>query len=126
MEVLPQNVRDFVLKYVDSVELLETLLLLHADKAREWTADEVSEHLRIAPESARTRLAVVCGHGFGEGREENGQKVYKYRSSSQNGAIDALSGCYKQYRVRVITAIFSKPIERVRTFADAFKIRRDK
>ncbi len=125
MEPLPQNVRDFILKYIDSVEQLETLLLLQSEKSRQWTADEVAERLRIAAESAASRLESMCANGFGEEQQQAGRKVYKYNGAAQDGTIDALSVCYRQYRVRVITAIFSKPIDRVRTFADAFKIRRD-
>jgi hypothetical protein len=41
-------------------------------------------------------------------------------------AVDGLAESYAKYRVAVIALIFSKPSERVRTFSEAFRLRRRK
>ena len=45
-------------------------------------------------------------------------------------ALDAtlvqLAKDYAERRVTVITLIFSKPVDKLRTFADAFRLRKDK
>ena len=38
--------------------------------------------------------------------------------------IDTLADTYRERRVAVVTAIASKPMENVRAFSDAFRLRR--
>jgi hypothetical protein len=40
-------------------------------------------------------------------------------------AIAGLAQAYTDRRVSVITLIFSKPVDKLRSFTDAFKLRRD-
>ena len=41
-------------------------------------------------------------------------------------AVVRLAKDYAERRVTVITLIFSKPVDKLRTFADAFRLRKDK
>jgi hypothetical protein len=41
-------------------------------------------------------------------------------------AVAALAGLYATHRVSIISMIFSKPADRLRSFADAFRFRKDK
>jgi hypothetical protein len=47
-------------------------------------------------------------------------------TAEMEAAVDGLAESYAKYRVAVIALIFSKPSERVRTFSEAFRIRRRK
>jgi hypothetical protein len=117
-------VRD-LLQLLDSVEQLEALLLLHRRPDRDWTAEEVSEELRTNAQSVATRLdglrfsgLVGPGHGAGTHR-------YAPRTRDLLDAVDALAEEYSVRRVSVITFIIAKPSDRIRSFADAFRLRRD-
>lgn len=121
---LPARVRD-LLQQLDSVEQLEALLLLHRRRDRDWTGLEVSEELRTNAQSIATRLdglraAGLVGPGAGQGTHR-----YAPRTREQLDAVDALAEEYSVRRVSVITYIISKPSERIRSFADAFRLRRD-
>ncbi|MCO5169273.1 MAG: hypothetical protein M9894_23260 [Planctomycetes bacterium] len=120
---LPDMVAAFLSAHVDSVEQLEALLLLHRTRPRRWTALAVSEELRTNVDSTRERLdelvrrRKVIGEEHAEGRTT-------YHVDGADPAVEALSDAYDARRVSVITFIVSKPLERIRSLADAFRIRR--
>ena len=59
---------------------------------------------------------------------ETGPGCYPYapRSDELHGTVLRLAATYRERRVAVVTLIASKPIENVRAFSDAFRIRRRK
>jgi hypothetical protein len=120
------EVREFVLRYVESVEHLEVLLLLHRSPQAAWTAERVSAELRTSPVSTAQRLALLRSQGLLEQAREN-SSAYRFHSGSANAAVVAqLAEAYKERRHAIIDLIFSKPLEKVRVFAEAFRIRKDK
>jgi hypothetical protein len=124
---IPEDVKRFIAEHVDSVEALEVLLLLKNNPDKEWRAEDVSRELYTQPESAAMRLAELESIDLLAVRDESG---LLYRYSPGTGTLDqtvsGLSRAYKERRVTVISLIFSKPIDKIRTFADAFKIKREK
>lgn len=124
-EELPDDVRRFVIEHINSVEQLETLLLLWSNSAREWSADEVSQALYTPPAAAAMRLEDLRQRGFVTLTGTPGDR-YRYRSSSdeQMRLIARLADLYRERRVTIISLIYSKPHDQVQAFADAFKIRK--
>jgi hypothetical protein len=120
---IPEDVRAFIGAHVDSVEQLEVLLLLRRTAGREWSAAEVSEELRTSPGSAANRLADLAAHGLITARS-SADPLYRYepRDERLDATLDALGRAYADRRVRVIGMIFEKPIDRIRSFADAFRL----
>lgn len=120
---IPDNVRSFVLQHIDSVAGLEVLLLVHDHRGRAWTPDEAAAELRIEPMAAESRLADLRDHGLVAGDAAAGF-TFSPRTAAQGAAVADLARCYQTHRVAVITLIFSKPSDRIRSFADAFRLRR--
>ena len=94
--------------------LMSSLLLLSID-ARE---------LRIAAASAEDRLCDLTRRGMLQPTDEQNYR-YAPRERRLDEAVGALASAYSERRVSVINLIFSKPTDRIRTFADAFRVRRD-
>jgi hypothetical protein len=84
--------------------------------------DEVRRALVTQPQSAAGWLENLCQRGFLS--DEGGRYRYDPPTTEVAQAIDSLAESYARYRVAVIGLIFSGPSERVRLFADAFRIRR--
>ncbi len=125
--VIPPRVQRFIATHIDSIEKLEVLLLLRTQADREWTARDVSLELRIAETSAATRLADLAARRLVT--ERGGSPVaYRFAPASAEDAQDVtdLQDTYATRRVSVISFIFSKPLDKVRGFADAFRLKRDK
>ncbi|MDC0710930.1 hypothetical protein POL68_20830 [Stigmatella sp. ncwal1] len=124
---IPPRVQRFIATHIDSIEKLEILLLLRAHTSREWNAKAVSLELRITEASAVARLKDLSARRllmeFG-----TSPPTYRYHPVSAEDAQDIaeLQATYSLRRVSVISFIFSKPLDRVRGFADAFRLKRDK
>jgi hypothetical protein len=122
---LPDDVRQFVHQNIESVEQLEVLLLLWRTPERGWTSDEVATAVYSHPSSVVRRLAMLLGQGLLREREP-GCYQYAPRTAELHATVTHLDHVYRERRVAVITLIASKPIENVRAFSDAFRIRRKK
>lgn len=124
---LPREVQDLIAEHITSVEQLEILLLLREHAEQEWSASKVSEEIRTSERSAATRLADLRARGFLTSREDAGVTVYRFDplTVTQRRAVASLSQVYRERRYTVIDLIFSKPIDRLRVYADAFRLRKD-
>ena len=125
MNGLPADVHRFLHDHIESVEHLEVLLLLSRTPERGWSVAEVAESLYSHPSSIKLRLARLLGQGLLREIEEG---CYKYspRTVELHTTVQRVAECYHDRRVAVITLIASKPLDNVRAFSDAFRIRRNK
>ncbi|MFL5410345.1 MAG: hypothetical protein ACJ79D_03135 [Myxococcales bacterium] len=124
MSDLPGDVERFIADHFDSIERLEILLLLRNRRPREFAPGEVTAELRLGPTSAPEQLAELARRGFVV--EEGQPPRYRYGpdGSEKERLMADLARCYAERRVTVITQIFSPRTDPVRSFADAFKLRR--
>ena len=125
-EDIPPEVKAFIAEHLVSVVQLETLLMLHRDPRRAWTANDVAAELKIDPAWAEAQLAALCDDGLAQC--DAGARQYRFGpgSDADRAAITALAAAYVERRVTVISLIFSKPADSLKAFSDAFKLRRDK
>ena len=122
-ELIPDDVRKFILEYIDSVADLEALLLLRKDAGQHWTVEAVSERLYVDAATAANVLARLASGGL---CIRNGN-AYRYQPSGDEKrlTVDRLAEIYGQYLIPVTNFIHEKPA-RIQHFADAFRLRRDK
>lgn len=126
---ISEELKAFVLDHVDSVEQLEVLLLLREKRESCWTAAEVSRELRSSAESVANRLKGLLAKKLliqiGELTLVD-ERVYQYQPQSEklDFLVGRLAEMYRTRRFTVMNVIFSKPAESIRTFADAFKIKK--
>lgn len=123
---IPEGVRSFVAQNIDSAELLETLLLVHSDPARQWTPEAVAQSIYTVPAGATRRLEQLVAMGLASSNDA-ADPAYRYAPSRPALAaqVDALAEAYRRARVAVINLIYNKPPDPLRSFADAFKLRKD-
>jgi len=106
---------------------LELLLLLQASAGRAWTAAAVAQQLRIDPSWTAGQLSELVARGLAAPATD-APDAFRYAPTPPglDGTIVQLAKDYAERRVTVITLIFSKPVDKLRTFADAFRLRKDK
>ena len=123
---IPQVVRAFIAQNIESAELLETLLLVHSAPGREWTPEDVARSIYTVPASATRRLEQLVAMRLAQ---SNGaaDPAYRYAPGSAALADDvaALAAAYRANRVGVINLVYAPPPDPLRSFADAFKLRKD-
>lgn len=121
-EPIPPELRDFILRYVDSVAQLEALLLLYLEKSTTWSATKLSKRLYIRTGEAEGILARLLADGFATPVE--GGYSFSSKSSEQEHLLEQLGDAYSTRLIPLTNLIHSKPA-RIREFSDAFKIRKD-
>lgn len=124
---IPEEVKRFMTEYINSLFQLETLLLLYEKKEVDWSVEDTDRQLHMGSQLAGKLLADLHARGLLSLRETP-DRLYRYSPSTVqlDQAVSALAMAYKERRVSVISFLFSRPLDKVRSFADAFRFRRDK
>lgn len=120
---IPADLRDFILRYIDSIAHLEALLLLRAHPETAWEAPAVAARLYTSAEQAGEVLAQLCDEGLLVC--ENGPSRYGGQPPEHIAMIDRLADSYAKQLIPITNLIHGKP-RRIRQFADAFKFRKDR
>ncbi|HET6880465.1 MAG TPA: hypothetical protein VFI31_09940 [Pirellulales bacterium] len=125
---LPDDVRRFIVSNIASVAQLEALLLLREDRQKEWPIEEMSRALYAAAGGMIDQLNDLVSKGLAYVTFESDAR-YRYRpdmGSELDALLGRLADLYKKRRVSVISLIYSEPVDKARSFADAFRIRKEK
>ena len=123
-EPFPSNIRQFILRSIDSVAQLEALLLLRANPQQKWDISSVAKRLYITEQETASLLANLCEQGLVV-LKELGEYAYQPASTDLTQLVDSLAEIYTRHLVPVTNLIHSKPRTRMQEFADAFRIRKD-
>jgi hypothetical protein len=123
---LSEELLAFIRQHIHSVEQLEMLLLVRREKG-DWTPEKVSEEMRTALPSAFDRLADLEQRGLLVSHRNGTGPAYRYapKSGELEQIVSSLADAYAERKYTIIDLIFSKPIDKIRVFANAFRLRRD-
>lgn len=123
---IPVEVKRFLAKYIQSLFQLEVLLLLQAHPVRPWTAERVDHETRIGLQSVRGLLAMFEKRGL-LSVSQDPEISYRYQPETEelDQAVKLLAVTYKERRVKVTNFIYSSPLDEIRGFAEAFRLRKD-
>lgn len=120
---LPTGVAHLIRQHIESVLQLEILLLLHGTGAA-WTLSEIAGELRVDEPAILRWLDDLVRRGLVMASGGPGA-AYQLNPRSDVVAVRALADAYRERRVAVISAIFERPSDAVRSFADAFRLRKE-
>ncbi|MGA7487723.1 MAG: hypothetical protein WBW74_12415 [Xanthobacteraceae bacterium] len=121
-DLVPDEVRDFIHKHIDSVAQLEALLLLRANPNGHWDAARTAKRLYTTESEIAEVLARLCADGLLVCKDG----VYRYECAPEaRQKVDRLASVYSRHLIPVTNMIHAKP-RRIREFADAFKFRKDR
>ena len=119
---VPGDVREFIMRHIDSVAELEALLLLRESPDQDWDATTLARRLyvgdaegaKILDHLVRCALALRTATGF----------RYHARDTERQRLVDGLAQSHSKYLVPVTRLIHEKA-SGIRKFANAFKFRKD-
>ena len=123
-EGLPDDVAGFIDAFISSVEQIEALLLLKADPEIPRTAGNIAKRLYTAEESIDGRLGDLVSHGLVT--RSGDSYSFAPKTDALAAGVDRLAEFYVKRKVAVINRIFAAPTDDVQSFADAFRLRKDK
>lgn len=122
---LGSELRQFISRYVRSVEQIEILCLVSESPAKNWTVAEVFRTIQSSEQSVVANLDTFVKEGF---LSSEGQGVFRYlpRTPELGKCLAELVRAYHERRVTIVEAIYKKPADGIQDFADAFKLRKEK
>lgn len=122
---LPPEIRQFIAQQIDSLAQLEALLLLRRESQRFWSASELSRTLYLSDEMCRGMFEDLERRKFVCRDPESDRFRYDCSNVQADSLLAMLAELYLERRVAVISEIYSNPVAKVQTFADAFRMRKD-
>ena len=119
---IPDSIKGFLFRHIDSVEQLEILLFLSNDTSKKWTAETLSRELRSNLNSIRQRLSSLETQGLVEASADSpAQYSLVEMSEETRNLIHELREIYRLKRHRVLELLFSSA-RKAKDFADAFRL----
>ncbi|HET7849981.1 MAG TPA: hypothetical protein VFL51_13050 [Pseudolabrys sp.] len=120
-DAIPDDVRDFILRHIDSIAQLEALLLLRANREKGWDVGSVAARLYSNDKEIEKVLTRLCEDGLLSCKDG----LYRYECApAMEESVSRLADAYRRHLIPVTNVIHAKS-RRIREFADAFKIRKD-
>lgn len=120
-ESLSKELLEFIVLCIDSVELIEELLLLHANPEQTWALSQLDAHIRSSAASIELRLSRLIQLGLVSKLDEEPVR-FKYAPINEQIAKigSELVSVYQTRRVEVIELIYTKPMKEIISFSSAF------
>lgn len=120
--MLPEELERFIRTTIRSVWALELLLLLAGQPERAWSEDEANRTLRGSAGLVRSTLAALVQAGLLA--FEGGQYIYRPATPELRQRVEQLAEAHAARPLAVVQAILDAPNDRIRSFADAFRVRK--
>lgn len=122
--MIPDHVLQFVRGHIKSVWTLDLLVLMRRSGGQAWMPDRLATELRgnrtlvhdVLTSLARAGLLVA---------ETDGSYRYGPASAELDGLAAELERHYAERPVALIKEIASAPNDKIQSFADAFRIKKD-
>ena len=124
-DLIPDDVKQFIIEKIDSVAELEGLLLMSRNPETDWSVEALAQRLYTNREQTEDVLTHLHALGF-LGVKENQPLTYYYHpvSAKLSEIVTRVAEIYAKYLVPVTNLIHTKPETKVQQFADAFKLRK--
>lgn len=123
-EKIPDDIRQFIEKYVRSVGHLELLLFMFDGRERSWSAAELRGEMRtndnLVAEQIRDLMGII------QVSEDEIDKFNFIIDEANLKLVRRISELYRTRRHAVIDTIYNRQLSTMQSFADAFKIGRDR
>lgn len=127
MDLFPEEIKSFMDQYIDSIEQLEILRVLGQRPNEEWTATTLSREAQIKPQAIAAHLATLQARGLLSSSTHGQEVLWRCapRTPELETGVRQLLQCYQERPVTMIRMVYARANEVLKTFADAFRIRKE-
>lgn len=121
---LPLEVKDILTNYIESVAQLEVIFLFYKNNQTPWSVPQISKELRSSDASAAKQVTLLLRLGLIKTTDDD-HYVYSPSTEKLRESIEKLYEVFQVKQVAVISFLYDKPNDKLKGFADAFKLRKD-
>jgi hypothetical protein len=127
VDPIPSTVQQFLFANIDAVDQLEILRLVAAAPQQEHPALTLATKLHIEPPTAEQHIRNLEARGLLTITAAQPLACkYGPRSEELDGLLQQLMKTYLERPVTLIKMVYEKPADQLRSFADAFRLKKDK
>jgi hypothetical protein len=120
--VKEEDVLAFLSATVKSLWMLELLLLMRHERERPWATGALVMELRASTVIVQDAIAGLIGAGL-VAQDDRGLFCYRPASETLDSFVADAQTLYAVKPLAVINAIATAPNEKLRIFADAFRLK---
>jgi len=122
--MLPGDVDIFLRKHIDSIEGLELMLMLQQSSETDFGQEDCAERLGISTSTAKRQLELLTTGGL----LTHSAAGYRFapKTDELRKQVQRLIEVYGERRIDVVNTIIGRSLDRIREFADAFRLRKEK
>jgi hypothetical protein len=128
MDPIPQDIARFMRANIESLEQLELLRVLSEDPTKEWQPEPLGREAQANPQAAASHLAALSSRGLLTIITRGSETLYRHGCGSPglDKMLSRLLQLYKERPVTMIRLVYTQATDRLRAFADAFRVRKEK
>jgi hypothetical protein len=128
MDPIPQDITRFMQENIESLEQLELLRVLSEDPSKEWELVSLGREAQADPQAATSHLAALSSRGLLTVITRGTETFYRHGCASPalDKMLSRLLQLYKERPVSTIRLVYAQATDRLRAFADAFRVRKEK
>jgi hypothetical protein len=120
---ISQQLKQFIRERIHSVFSLEVLLLLHREQSRSFTGLEVADELGIELDVVHQQLsALASAELLATTKWTTAEFRYAPANKELGSMVDQLAVAYSKQRVPILSLILAEHPDRIRGFAEAFRL----
>ncbi len=117
MRVIAQQIR--------SVGHLELFLFLYENREKTWGIGHLSKEMRTNEKLVADQLNDLADAVIREGTNSEILVQFRFNNTEWVKAGEEITELYRTRRHSLINTIYNRPIDTIRSFAEAFKIKKD-
>jgi DNA-binding transcriptional ArsR family regulator len=126
LDPIPEDARRFLDSQIDSIDQLEILRVLAEEPGRERPVADLAGAVQARPDAAAAHLAALSARGLIASKAVDGETYYRHGPRPEFAApLEQLLRLYRERPVTMIKLVYAGANERLRAFADAFKLRKE-
>lgn len=122
---IPKDIRDFVARFLPSVEHLEAFIALRKNTTRSWSPADIAEELRISEDEAAKVLERLASDNFLDVKISN-DILYRFNPATER--LDALAtrvaDLWNRERIAMINLVTAASLSPIHDFAEAFRLKK--
>jgi predicted ArsR family transcriptional regulator len=127
VDPIQEEVRRFVVANIDSVVHLEILRILGENPDIEWSAAELAQEVQTPAQTLKTHLTVLHARGLVVLTTKATELFCRYGAGTPEleNRMRHLLQVYRERPVTMINLVYAKAKEMLKTFAEAFRLKKE-
>jgi hypothetical protein len=125
VDPIPEEVKRFVEENIDSVDQLEILRILGESPEKEWNAADLAREVQT--QAIASHLAVLHGRRLIATWTRGAEPFCRYGPGTPEleNMMSRLLQVYRERPVTMINLVYARAKEVLRSFADAFRLKKE-